>query len=545
MSDFDSMLKGLRKPKNILKKEMELESDIIRKAQLEEAFEVSKREYVGAKDMAEALAILQELEKRKRYGGHLNWFREGTPESLSSLPKHRAFFEASSRYKVSTMISANQTGKSTAASFALTCHLTGIYPEDWPGVKFLKPINAIAAGISWNPQIRKGIQEKLLGPDGMWGTGMIPKDLIVKKTAAPGIAGAVSSIQVQHVSGGVSVVNLLSYEQGVRAFQGMVIDVVWLDEEPPNDIYSECVTRTVTTGGIVMFSFTPQLGLTPLLTNLYKDADLLCDAEPLPVQALLIGEAEDSTIFGQKDGEKYVAIVQVAQDDVPWIPKEEIERLYRITEPHLRDARRYGRVSIGEGTVFPIDLDSLIVEPFEIPKHWKRTYGLDVGFDHATVAEFIAHDEETDTVYVYYEHYSKQKEPLFHAEAIKRLGTWMVGSIDYAANKGGPAGEDSLRKHYTKHGLKLVNANKSVDGGIWMIWERMVTGKFKVFKTCRHLLQEIPIYRRDDKGKIIKKHDDAIDSVRYALMGLKKHGRTAPIPQKSSITAGTYKQYNY
>lgn len=544
MADFDVLLKALRKPKAILEEEAENETDPIRKAQLEEAADTSKREYVGAAEMAQALAIIEELEKRKQYGGHLNWFRPNTPYGIDKLPKHYAFFEASSKYKVSTMISANQVGKSVGCAFALTCHLTGIYPDWWPGRKFLKPIKAIAAGISWNPQIKNGIQSKLLGPDGMWGTGMIAKNLIIKTTAAPGIAGAVSSIQVKHASGGVSVVNILSYEQGVRAFQGAVLDLIWLDEEPPNDIYSECVTRTVTTNGSLMFSFTPQLGLTPLITNLYRDADLLCGSDPLPIQAMALGEAEDAVVFSTEYGEKYVAIVQVAQDDVPWIPKDEIERLWRITEPHLREARRYGRVTIGEGTVFPVEVDTLVVQPFEIPKHWKRTYGLDVGFDHNTVAEFIALDPETDTLYVYYEHCANRKEVMLHAEAIKRVGSWMVGSIDYAANGSGKQGEASQRAEYVKHGLKLVNANKAVEAGIWAIWERIVLGKLKIFSTCRELLKEIPIYRRDEKGKVIKKYDDAIDALRYAVMGL-KNARTPPIQSKGSIVESTYKQYNY
>jgi hypothetical protein len=294
-----------------------------------------------------------------------------------------------------------------------------------------------------------------------------------------------------------------------------------------------------------MFSFTPQLGLTPLITTLYRDADLLCGADPLPIQAMLLDESDDAAMFVKKDGEKYVAIVQVAQDDVPWIPKEEVERLYRVTEPHLRDARRYGRVTVGEGTVFPIELDDLIVKPFEIPRSWKRTYGMDVGFSHGTAALYLAIDPDTDVAYYYYEHYSAMREPLFHAEAIKRAGgSWMIGNIDYDANKSGRGGEESLRKQYTKHGLKLTNADKSVEAGIWEMWERMVTGRLKIFSNCKQLLKEIPIYRRDEKGKIIKKHDDAIDAARYAMMGW-KNARTPPVARQSSISSGTYKQYNY
>jgi phage terminase large subunit-like protein len=41
------------------------------------------------------------------------------------------------------------------------------------------------------------------------------------------------------------------------AFEGTEQDVVWLDEEPPLDVYVECLVRTMTTDGLVMVTFTP------------------------------------------------------------------------------------------------------------------------------------------------------------------------------------------------------------------------------------------------------------------------------------------------
>ena len=36
---------------------------------------------------------------------------------------------------------------------------------------------------------------------------------------------------------------------------------IWLDEEPPLDVYGECLIRTATTNGIIMLTFTPLEGL--------------------------------------------------------------------------------------------------------------------------------------------------------------------------------------------------------------------------------------------------------------------------------------------
>jgi phage terminase large subunit-like protein len=43
--------------------------------------------------------------------------------------------------------------------------------------------------------------------------------------------------------------------------------VIWLDEEPDLDVYSECLLRTMTTGGLVMCTFTPMLGLSEVVMS--------------------------------------------------------------------------------------------------------------------------------------------------------------------------------------------------------------------------------------------------------------------------------------
>ena len=74
---------------------------------------------------------------------------------------------------------------------------------------------------------------------------MIPKDLFVDKPSlARGITDAYDTIQVRHVSGGVSVARFKSYEQGREKFQsGETLDWLWFDEEPPTeDLFAEGLT---------------------------------------------------------------------------------------------------------------------------------------------------------------------------------------------------------------------------------------------------------------------------------------------------------------
>ena len=85
-------------------------------------------------------------------------------------------------------------------------------------------------------------------------------------------------MEVARNSGGYSSLKLRSYDQGRRIFQGFELDGAWLDEEVPHDVYSEALTRTMTTKGIVIMTFTPLSGVTQLVKSFLKSKK---DQEPI------------------------------------------------------------------------------------------------------------------------------------------------------------------------------------------------------------------------------------------------------------------------
>lgn len=87
------------------------------------------------------------------------------------------------------------------------------------------------------------------------------------------MANALDTVLVRHVSGGVSELGFKSYDQGRQKWQGAVRDGVWMDEEPPSDIYTEALTRTNTVeDGLVMLTFTPLLGVSEVVLS-FMEAD--------------------------------------------------------------------------------------------------------------------------------------------------------------------------------------------------------------------------------------------------------------------------------
>jgi phage terminase large subunit-like protein len=159
-------------------------------------------------------------------------------------------------------MAANRIGKTLCGAAEMSMHLTGLYPDWWDGRRFDKPIRAWAAGLT-GESVCDVVQEKLIGPPMRkwdWGTGLIPKHLLGEVSVARGIADLIDSVSVKHISGGTSDLQFKSYASGREKWQGVGLEVCWMDEESPIDLYFEALTRTNETGGIVYTTFTPILG---------------------------------------------------------------------------------------------------------------------------------------------------------------------------------------------------------------------------------------------------------------------------------------------
>jgi hypothetical protein len=209
--------------------------------------------------------------------------------------------------------------------------------------------------------------------------------------------------------------------------------------------------------------------------------------------------------------------VQAGWSHVPHLKQTDIDDMAKSISPHLVDARMNGNPSLGAGAIYPVPEEDFVIDPFQIPPWFPRMYGMDVGWNK-TAAIWIAHDRDTDIIYAYSEHYRGEAEPPIHSKGIQLRGKWIPGVIDTAARGRSQIDGKDLWKLYIAEGLILHKANKSIESGLLETLDRLSTGRLKIFRTLQHTLSEIRLYRRDEKGRVVKKNDHLMDAMRYGVM---------------------------
>jgi phage terminase large subunit-like protein len=461
---------------------------------------------LSPKDKATLLKLLEEQDQRVKYN-KLSWF--------DPYEWQRKLCNSSKEHFQMLAMTANQIGKSTSGAYITAIHATGLYPDWWEGRRFTKPLYAWAAGVS-NDTTRDIMQAELFGlpeDDRAWGTGMVPLDCIGEKTRRRGATGnSYDSVMVKwhDASGkftGYTRIGFKSYEMGEEKFFGRPVDWIWLDEQPPSNIYTQCITRTVATAGCVLMTFTPEHGVTPVVHQFMHERQ--------PGQYLL----------------------QASWDDAPHLTEAVKEQLLAQYPPHERELRSQGVPVFGSGLVFPIPEGDITCDYFEIPSSWPRIAGIDFGWDHPTAGAWMALDPENDVMYVYDCYSERQQTPLVHAAAFRERPhyipvAWPRDGLQ--TDKGSGIG---LAQQYRDQGVNLLpqaftnamapgdtgKGNQNIEPGIMSMLHRMEVGKFKVFPHLTEWFKEFRAYHRKE-GKIVPVNDDIMSATRYASQSLERFG---------------------
>lgn len=437
--------------------------------------------------------LLQAEAMRRRSEKSRVYFPDTGPYRRDLYPKHVEFFSLGGQFRERLFMAANRIGKSGAGAFEVCCHATGNYPHWWTGKRFDQSVDVWACGTN-GETTRDIVQTWLLGDPrfiGEWQGSMIPAHLIEGfNRRSHGLANALESVTVRHASGGLSSIAFKSYEQGRPSFEGTSKHVIWDDEEPPLDVYTEQLLRITTTKGCVLVTFTPLLGMSDVVTSFLE-----------PTEA----------------AREFKTYVQAGWKHVPHLDSEATRALLATMPPHQVKARSEGEPVLGSGAIYPINEEDLIIPTRPIPAGWPRGYGFDVGWNRTAVI-WGARDPGNHVWELYDSHYKSQGEPPSHAAGIQARGEWMHGAIDPASMGSSVVDGRIAFDEYMKLGLNLVPAINAVEAGITHVWTLMITGRLRVQSHLTDWLTEFRRYHRNEKGVIVKKHDHLMDATRYLTM---------------------------
>lgn len=459
------------------------------------------------------LALLKLLQEQKRRQDRNKLSR------YKPYPKQVEFHNKGATHRERLFRAGNQLGKTWSSAYEIAYHLTGLYPDWWTGRRWNRGVCGWALGESME-STRDTMQRLLLGRPGEWGTGTIPADKIIgEPKRAQGIADSVDCVFVRHISGGYSRLYFKSYEKGRSKLQGETLDFAALDEEPPIDIYTEVLTRTNATKGMVWITFTPLLGMSEVVRLFLQN--------PTP-------DRSDTNM---------------TIDDVGHYTKEERDRIVASYPEHEREARAKGIPILGSGRVFPIAESAITCDPFQIPDHWPVICGIDFGIDHPSAGAWLAWDRDNDITYLYDTYRVSNETPAQIVPRIVQRGPWVPVAWPADGLQRSKGDGIQLADQYRAHGANMLHeyaqlpetgdeegkktSRTSVEAGVMQMFDAMKAGKFKVFAGLEDWFGEFRLYHRKD-GQIVKLQDDLLSATRYAWV-MRRYAATPPDPQKQTL----------
>lgn len=341
--------------------------------------------------------------------------------------------------------------------------------------------------------------------------------------------GIIDYMLIESIHGGLSRVGFKSCDQGRERFQGTSKDWIWFDEEPDEDVYLECLMRTLDCRGSIWGTMTPLKGL----TWVYK--------------AIWINEKHNPEAWA----------LQMTWEDNPYLTKEAIALMEATLSEDELEARRDGNFVSVSGLIYPEFREDVHViddfAPGTIPPEWMETIVIDPGIDHPLAALWFCVDHDGN-VFIVAEWHRSGWHVAAHMREIERISRelkwkrdsrgWLSCLMDVGATQRSPVSDQTVASAFRENRMNVnTRVNKNVDAGIDRVKEflfrrkaehyaevdkaRWPQGKPKMFicRSCKYTIQGFKDYRWGDNGAPKKENDDEMDVVRYFLM-------TKPSPNK-------------
>ena len=457
-------------------------------------------------ELLEKIKAIESEQKRRREQDALARYNTGGKRHKKQIAFHRC------KKRNRWVFGGNRSGK-TECGAAETVYLArGTHPY-----RKNKP-NVFGWVVSPTAQVQRDVAQKkvlhYLRPD--WIADIV---MTSGRKDSPQ-TGVIDQIVVKNVFGGTSVIGFKSFDQGREKFQGSSLDFVWFDEEPPKEIYEECLMRVIDKRGDIFGTMTPLKGLTFLYEEIYLNR--------------------------KNNPEIWYEFME--WEDNPYLSHKEIKLMESTLDESTLQSRKLGRFCTREGLVYPeFDERVHVVQPFPVPPEWQDNISIDPGLKNPLSAHWYAVDYD-ENVYVIAEHYAAGKDIDYHAQAIhamseslgwKRDGKGRVSAlIDSAAQQRTLASQKSVAElFYERDILANPRVEKDLFSGISRVKSYLNRGNglpdLYIFSSCPNLIREIKSYFWGSGDAPVKRDDHAMDELRYYLMSRPKNA--PPEEEESAV----------
>lgn len=327
---------------------------------------------------------------------------------------------------------------------------------------------------------------------------------------------------IRHING--AELEFKPYKAGIESFAGQSCQGIWLDEDPAlagnegEQIFVECLQRTLDCSGQVWITATPILGKNWMWNRIYQTG--------------LSGKTRD------------VEHWTVSLLENKFVAAEEKERARALLTADEIERRFYGLFTTLEGAVFKeLRPEINFIPRFPIPVNWRKVRSIDLGFVNAFCCLWGALSPD-NTLYIYLEHYQSEMLLEDHAAEILRLEQDLTLYADVQTY--GTAGliEETLCDHdrqeraeLEKYEIYTTPANKDVRLSIQIInrllkprpsYDGNERPQLYVFDDLPNLTREMQNYRWNPKAsggkeEPIKEDDHAVDALRYMAVYFFEH----------------------
>lgn len=310
--------------------------------------------------------IVKKIDERGTHVKLVDFESLGDVETFDLLVQH-----PSHTFHLDSLVPVSNSGKSELGTFLDVAWALGKdFFQGEPAWEYLKdlpipkPPNTIwVVGLDF-PTVRDVLfGEKIRGGRGR--PALVPDNAEFLKKAND------SDFQIFFKNG--SILTGKSADSGRSKFQGASVDLVHIDEECEEDVFSECYQRTVDCAGKLLLTLTPlndiaSAARVPWVFNLHQEAKS--------------GRAKD------------VKFVKLSVLDNPYVPEEEKEKLREKWRGHPEEqARLYGDFVQRAGLVYPMwNKNTHFISRRDIPRSTFRIACIDPANTGPTACLWMAVD---------------------------------------------------------------------------------------------------------------------------------------------------------